>query len=151
MVREVKSDVKSKNLAKDRSENNTLNSPHKTSNAKITIKKIKMANISSITLIEPSKDCSDSWPETFMLKAIHTGANKMTSNATTIEFYDTVRDGVKKYHTAVLKAIEIDKRKIPLPPKVRLNKDNICVPQNALLNKFRKDNPYNPCKKITTK
>ena len=115
-----------------------------------------MANISSmldpcITLIEPSKDCSDSWPEKFMLKTIHTGANKMTSNATTIEFYDTVRDGVKKYHTTVLKAIEIDKRKIPPPPKVRLNKDNICVLQNALLNKFRKDNPYNPCKKITTK
>ena len=48
----------------------------------------------------------------------------------------------------VLKDIEIYKRNnIPLQ-KVRLNKDNISIPQNALLNTFRKDtqnkgNPYN--------
>ena len=48
-------------------------------------------------------------------------------------------DGVREYHTTVLKDIEIDKRKIAPPPKVRLKKDNISIPQNALLNTFRKD------------
>ena len=57
-------------------------------------------------------------------------------------------DGVSEYHTTALKNIEIDKRQIAPPPKVRLNKDNISIPQNALLNTFRKDtqnkgNPYN--------
>ena len=112
-----------------------------------------MANISCmmdprINITEPSKDCLDSWSKKFMLKTIHIGANKMTSNATTIEFYDTVIDGVREYHTTVLKDTEIDKRKIAPPPKVRLNKDNIRIPQNALLITFRKDtqnkgNPYN--------
>ena len=60
----------------------------------------------------------------------------------------TVMDGVSEYHTTALKNIEIDKRQIAPPPKVRLNKDNISIPQNALLNTFRKDtqnkgNPYN--------
>ena len=64
----------------------------------------------------------------------------MTSNATTTtEFYETVMDGVREYHTTVLKDIKIDKRKISPPPKVRLNKDNISVPQNILLNTFTKD------------
>ena len=44
-----------------------------------------------INITEPSKDCLDSWLKKFMLKTIHTGANRMTSNATTIEFYDTVQ------------------------------------------------------------
>ena len=56
-------------------------------------------------------------------------------------------DGVREYHTTVLKDTEIDKRKITSHPKVRKNKDNISVPQNTLLNTFRKDtqikgNPY---------
>ena len=88
LVKEVNTDVKSKNLAKDRSENITLiSSSQKTSNnTKITIKhnkKLKMANISGmmdprINITEPSKDCLDSWSKKFMLKTIHTGANKMT-------------------------------------------------------------------------
>ena len=55
-------------------------------------------------------------------------------------------DEVRQYHTTVLKDIEIDKRKIAPSPKVRLNKDNISIPQNALLNTFRKDtqNKGNP-------
>ena len=53
-----------------------------------------MTNIGSmmdphINITEPSKK--------------FTGANKMTSNATTIEFYDTGMDGVREYHTAFLK------------------------------------------------
>ena len=76
-----------------------------------------MANVGSmmdfcINITEPSKDCLDSWSKKFMLKTIHTGVNKMISNATTSESYDTVVDGVREYHTAVLKDIEIDKRKI---------------------------------------
>ena len=70
----------------------------------------------------------------------------MTSNAATIEFYDTIMDGVRE--TTDLKDIGISKRKIVPPPKVRLNKDNISIPQNALLNTFRMDSqnkgsPYN--------
>ena len=70
----------------------------------------------------------------------------MTSNTTTITFYDTVMSGVRKHHTRVLKDIEINKRKIALPPHVKLNKDNISIPQNALLNTFRKNtqNKGNP-------
>ena len=65
-----------------------------------------MANIDSmmdprINITEPSKDCLDSSSKKFTLKTIHTRANKMTSNATTIEFYDTVMDGVREYHTTV--------------------------------------------------
>ena len=76
-----------------------------------------MANVGSmmdfcINITEPSKDCLDSWSKKFMLKTIHTGVNKMISNATTSESYDTAVDGVREYHTAVLKDIEIDKRKI---------------------------------------
>ena len=50
-----------------------------------------------------------------MAETIQTGANKMTSNATTIEIYDTVMDGVREYHIKVLKLIEINKRKIASP------------------------------------
>ena len=51
----------------------------------------------------------------------------MTSNTTTIAFYDTVMSGVRKHHATVLKDIEINKRKIARPPKVKLNKDNISI------------------------
>ena len=50
-----------------------------------------------------------------MAETIQTGANKMTSNATTIEIYDTVMDGVRENHIKVLKLIEINKRKIAPP------------------------------------
>ena len=63
----------------------------------------------------------------------------MTPNTTTMEFYDTIMDGVREYHTTALKDTEIDKRKIAPPSKVRQNKDNINAPKNALLNIFRKD------------
>lgn len=47
-----------------------------------------------------------------MLKAIHTVVNKIISNLTVIKSYDTVMDGVRKYHTTVSKDIEINKRKV---------------------------------------
>ena len=97
----VNTDIKSKNVTKDRSRNiRLISSSQKTlNNKKITIKhnkKLKLANIGSMmdphtNITEPSKGCLDS---KFMLKTIHTGANKITSNATTIEFCDTVLDGV---------------------------------------------------------
>ena len=113
--------VKSKNLAKDGSGNITLkDSSQKTSNnTKTTIKHnkiLKMANIGSImdphiNITEPSKDCLDSWSKKFTLRTIYTGANKMTSNAATIEFYDTVMDGVRE--TTDLKDIGISKNCAP--------------------------------------
>ena len=42
----------------------------------------------------------------------------MTPNTTTMEFYDTIMDGVREYHTTALKDTEIDKRKIAPPSKV---------------------------------
>ena len=111
-----------------------------------------MANIGSImdlciNIIEP-KDCLESWSKKFMLKTIHTEVNNMTSNTATIKFHDTVMDGVRESHTTILKDIKIYKRRIASPPNVRLNKDNITVPQNTLLNTFRNDTqnkcyPYN--------
>ena len=55
-------------------------------------------------------------------------------------------DGVREYHTTVLKDIEIGNKTIALPPKVRSNKDHINI-LNAQLNIFtgntHNHNPYN--------
>ena len=55
-------------------------------------------------------------------------------------------DGVREYHTTVLKDIEIVNKTIALPPKVRLSKDDINI-LNAQLNTFTNDthnhNPLN--------
>ena len=55
-------------------------------------------------------------------------------------------DGVREYHTTVLKDIEIVNKTIALPPKVRLSKDDINI-LNAKLNTFTNDthnhNPLN--------
>ena len=56
-----------------------------------------------------------------MAETIQTVANKMTSNATTIEIYDTVIDGVREYYIKVLKLTEINKRKIA-PPALDVSK-----------------------------
>ena len=125
MVKEVNTDVKSKNPAKDPSGNVTLtsNSQKTLNNTKVTIKrnkKLKKDNIGSmmdphITIFQSSKDYVDGSSKKFMLKTIHTGVSKRTSNVTAIEFYDTVMDGVTEYHTKLLKYIEINKKNF-LPP-----------------------------------
>ena len=117
--------------------------------------KLKMVHIGNmldpkISFLEPSKDRMDIWAKRFCLKTIHTGVNKLVSNYASIEFYNSVMEGVHEYHTTVLSGVEINKFKIAPPPKVKLNKDNISIAQSALLEAYQSSheegNPYNDIK-----
>ena len=88
----------------------------------------------------------DIWAKQYVLKHVHTGVKKLISNEASIEFYGTVIDCVREYHTVVLKDVEICKKKVPPPPRVLLDYNNIHVPQRALLASFKQStdvgNPY---------
>ena len=88
-----------------------------------------------IKLTDPLKDRSDTWSKTFCLKTVHTGVNSAT-----IKMYDTVAEGVCKYHSTVFAGVEINNQKIAPRSKVVLNKDNIHVAQSALLKSHQNDN-----------
>lgn len=62
-----------------------------------------------------------------MIKTIYTRAKKITSNTTKIEFCDTVIDGIKEYHTTVLKDSEINKRKTA--PLHKISQTKITAPE----------------------
>ena len=53
---------------------------------------------------------------------------------------------VREYHSTVLKGVEGNGRKLLLPPKVTLNKNNISEVQKAILTSYREcqdsGNPY---------
>ena len=115
-------------------------------------KKMKLAHIGSllepkIALHEPCQDSLDTWSKTFCLKTVHTGVKKQVSNNASIDFYNSVIDGVKDYHNTVLSGVEVNNCKLAPPPKVQLNKNNIFKAQNAILDSYRhskeEDNPYN--------
>ena len=68
------------------------------------------------------------------------------SNYASIEFYNSVMDGVREYHSTALSGVEIDGLKVAPPPKVKLTKDNINKAQSALLDSVKssqlESNPF---------
>ena len=64
-----------------------------------------------INLSDPSKDKLDVWSKKFCIKTIHTGVKKLVSNNTSLEFYDSVIEGVQEYHRTVLSDVEINNYK----------------------------------------
>ena len=93
---------------------------------KKTQKSIKMVPINSqldpkIELTEVCKDNSDIWSKDFMLKVLHTGVNKHVSNNSSLEFYDTLMDGIHSYHQQVIPDIKFDGKLLSPPPKVLVN------------------------------
>ena len=109
-----------------------------------------MVNIDSlidprIQLGTPCRDDADVWAKIYMLKVIHKGVNKLISSEASLEFYDTVVEGTRDYHSAVLKDVKINNKVPAPPPKIAVNKDNIHIPQNALLQSFKQSgDPKNP-------
>ena len=99
----------------------------------ITLKnntKLRMVHI--IKISDPCKDSLDTWAKTFYIKTVHTGVLKQISNNASIEFYNSVLQGVRDWHKAVLAGLEINKCKL-VPPKLLLNMNNIITVQNAIL------------------
>ena len=66
-----------------------------------------------IELCTLCKDDIDEWSKRFMLRTIHPGVNKMVSNESSLEFYCTVVDGVREYHSTVLKNVTVVGEFIP--------------------------------------
>ena len=100
-----------------------------------------------INLKTPSSKPVDIWAKEFLLSTIHTGCKKLISNEASLDFYTAVTEGVRGYHSTVLKDIEINKKKIPPPPRVLVDRNNVDIPQKALLTSFQlstaEKNPYN--------
>ena len=86
------------------------------------------------------------WFKKFCLKTVHSGVNKLVSNNASIEFDESVMDGVREYHASVLSNVEINNCEVAPFPKVQLNKNNISEVQSAIFKAFKKgnddSNPY---------
>ena len=72
------------------------------------------------------------WAVGTMFKTVHQGANKCLCNAAVVENYEIVYEMVNEYHNTI-KSSHDQLRKIPAPPKVRLNCHNILDVQKAVL------------------
>ncbi len=116
-------------------------------NLSVKMKPISEALDQAIDLSQPCKDDVDKWAKRFLLKTLRTGVNKTVSNEASLEFYDSVIDGCKDYHKTVLKNVVVNDQIIPPPPKVRVNRNNISIPQKSILTAIQesleKNNPYN--------
>ena len=98
-----------------------------------------------LSMTEPPKDDLDEWAKNFCLSTILTGTKKMVSQETTIEFNESVVQGVKGYHNTVLKDVAVNKWKVVPPPKVLLDYNNIPKYEKALLTSYRESpDPQNP-------
>ena len=97
----------------------------------------------TISLFEPCKDSLDQWSKRFCLQTIQTGVNKQVSSSASIEFYNSVIEGVRGYHNTVLSGVEVNNSKLALPPKVKLDVNNIPKAQLALLDSYRQSNEEN--------
>lgn len=99
-----------------------------------------------IYLYSECKDDLDVWFKKFCLKTVHSGVNKLVSNNASIEFDESVMDGVREYHASVLSNLEINNCEVAPFPKVQLNKNNISEVQSAIFKAFKKgnddSNPY---------
>ena len=92
------------------------------------------------------KDSLYTLAKIFCLQTMHTGVNKQVPNNSSIEFYQTVKEGIRIYHNTVLSGVEVGHSKLALLPKVLLNKNNITTTQFALQESYCQDdheeNPY---------
>lgn len=115
-------------------------------NAKLKLMHVGQMLDPQISLFSECKDDLDVWAKKFCLKTVHTGVNKLVSNNSSIEFYDSVMDGVREYHSTVLSGVEINNCRVAPPPKVKLNKNNISQVQSAILESYKQSsvegNPY---------
>ena len=73
-------------------------------------KKMKVLHIAN--MLDPPisfetlcKDSLDTWAKVFCLETIHTGVNKQVPNNASIEFYQTVMEGIRSYHNTVSEEI----------------------------------------------
>lgn len=78
------------------------------------------------------------------MKTINTGIKKLVCNNVTIEFYQFVITGVRKYHNTVLSDVEVNICKLTPLLKITLNKNNISDAQDALLETFESNDAGNP-------
>ena len=121
-----------------RTENSTMSSKNRQTT--ITLKnntKRRMAHIGhrmdpTIKTFNPCKETLYIWAKTFCIKTVHSRVRKQYSNNASIEFYNSVLQGVRDWHKAVLAGLEINKCKL-VPPKLLLNMNNIITVQNAIL------------------
>ena len=73
-------------------------------------KKMKVLHIAN--MLDPPisfktlcKDSLDTWAKVFCLETIRTGVNKQVPNNASIEFYQTVMEGIRSYHNTVSEEI----------------------------------------------
>ena len=71
----------------------------------------------------PTNDLQE-WAVGTIFNTVHQGANKCLSNAAVVENYEISYEILHKYHKTI-KSSHDQLRKIPPPPKVRLNCHNI--------------------------
>lgn len=119
----------------------------KSGKIKFTQKNIASMLDPKISIFESPKNSADQWSQNYALSTILSGANKNLSQAATVHLYETAMEGVRGYHKTVLGDIELNGKKIPPPPRVTLNENNISDFQSGLLRAYkqlnRSDSPYN--------
>ena len=110
----------------------------------ITLKnntKRRMAHIGhrmdpTIKTFNPCKETLYIWAKTFCIKTLHSRVRKQYSNNASIEFYNSVLQGVRDYHKTVLAGQKLVKCKLVPPAKVLLNVNNVTV-QNAIFETYK--------------
>lgn len=90
-----------------------------------------------VSLFEHPKNNDEEWAQNFALNITLTGVRKNLSQVAIIDLYDTSMLGVRSYHQSKLWKIEVNGKKIPLPPRVTLNVDNVHTIQKSLLNSYK--------------
>lgn len=113
----------------------------------VRMKKIDTMLDPKIYMSTPCRDDIDVWAKKFMVEMVHAGAKKLVSNEATLDIYDTCMNGVRGYHSEVVKKFNFpDGECLPPPPKVAVDRNNIPKVHQALVTSFREsedaDNPY---------
>ena len=62
-----------------------------------------------ISFTSSYEDNLDTWAEVFCWQTTQTGVNKQVSNNSSIEFCQTVMEGIRSYHNTVLAGFKINK------------------------------------------
>ena len=82
------------------------------------------------------KDELDLDAKIFAMDIILTGCQKMVSQRSSIEFYDTLMKGMKRRHEKQFGHITINGMKVKGPTKVSINDNNISLSQKAILDAY---------------